>query len=202
MAAYNSAGEPSAAWTGRLAPDDWASEGGTVTVRTLREMRGLFRRNFEEMQQADLSEDTVIYRVWRLRGDEEQHIPEISVTSIEPGEVGGELFMTHGHRHPSNRGETYMCLRGNGGILVRDRSHIRWYPMREGDVVQLPAAWAHRSVNTGYRPFVFSGHYSAPFTVSYDEILNAGMGAAVMHVAGDLYEVRTNEGALLAHGRR
>jgi oxalate decarboxylase/phosphoglucose isomerase-like protein (cupin superfamily) len=95
-----------------------------------------------------------------------------------------------------------MCLAGNGGILARAGSHIRWHAMREGDVVQLPASWAHRTVNTGYRPFVFSGHYSAPFTVSYDEILNVGMGASVVRTSGALYEVRTDNGTLLAHGRR
>jgi glucose-6-phosphate isomerase, archaeal len=202
MTAYNSESEPLVAWTGRFAPDRWAPASGTVTVRTLREMHRLFKCDFQGAQQAGLSEETVIYRVWRLRGDEDQQIPEISVTSIEPGAVGDELFMTHGHRHQESKGETYMCLRGNGGILARAGSHIRWYAMREGDVVQLPGAWAHRTVNTGYRPFVFSGHYSAPFTVSYDEILSVGMGASVVHTSGNHYEVRSHNGTILAHGRR
>lgn len=148
------------------------------TVRYLSEIAPLFINSTLAAERAS-ARDEVIYRVARLPGSERFSIPEASLTCIEAGDIDREFFMTHGHDHFNSIGESYMCLTGTGGLLMRRGDETLWIEMRPGVLVQLPNGWRHRSVNTGADQFVFAGYYSVPSPIDYHSAVALGLGARV-----------------------
>lgn len=124
-------------------------------------------------------QDPVIYRTWRVSGILSHGTPEFSLTRIEPGKVGSEYHMTRGHIHREPIGESYFGISGAGGLIARRKNDVRWYPLHRGNVVQMPAGWAHRTVNCGQEPLIFSGQYPMPFNSDYEEVRRDGMGIRV-----------------------
>lgn len=120
-------------------------------------------------------------------------------TRIEPGDVAGELFMTHGHAHVRRDGEAYIGQRGEGGILLAKDSEVVWVPMAPGVVGYIPPGWRHRSVNTGATPFVFISVYPALSGQDYDVVRREGLGARVLRTA-DGYRVVTDAGDVVHEG--
>ena len=86
-------------------------------------------------------------------------------TTVFPGKVGDEYFMTKGHFHTVlETDEVYYCLKGEG-YMVMETPEGDWSvePLRPGCVLYVPPRWAHRSVNTGKDEdlvtfFVYPGH--------------------------------------------
>src|SRR5438874_2472507 len=75
-------------------------------------------------------------------------------TTIQPGLVGDEYFMTHGHFHAiRDRAELYATVKGTGAILFMDEDANTWsQAMIPGSVLYIPGKVAHRVVNTGNEP--------------------------------------------------
>jgi len=135
--------------------------------RRLSDLRGLFQ---DAAATAALIEqgDPVLYRVHAPAiPDETEHLL-FGTTVIEPGRVGGEYFMTKGHFHAvEHTAEVYHCLSGRGIILMETRGGQTAEAFLErGQAVYIPPGWAHRSVNTGDRPFVF--FYAMPGGAGHD----------------------------------
>jgi len=120
----------------------------------------------ESPNEEQIKLDPVVYAVERVQPADDQ-TPEFSLTTIYPGKVGTEFFFTRGHDHQPAKGETYFCVAGSGGLIVEKGEDVEWLPMEPGTVIQLRSGWAHRTVNTGDKPFVFAGQYIAPFEVDY-----------------------------------
>src|SRR6266704_2439964 len=89
-------------------------------TKTMGQLRGIFR---SQEDWSMLTPELVVYRV--------QWIPPAGEgiegglmwgnTTIEPGRVGDEYFMTHGHFHEiSNRAEFYATVRGTGYLVLMD----------------------------------------------------------------------------------
>ena len=110
---------------------------------------------FSDVENASYRDDDIVYFVERVAAADSQ-TPEFSITTIMPGNVRGECFFTRGHDHKPEKGETYFCIAGQGGLIVE-----------KGDVIQLKSGWAHRTVNTGDTPLIFVGQYITPFEVDY-----------------------------------
>jgi len=72
------------------------------------------------------------------------------VTAIEPGKVGDECFMTHGHFHANpTRAEYYTTAQGEGRLLLMDRERKTWMEvMSPGSLHYIDGRYAHRVVNT------------------------------------------------------
>ncbi|WP_456697719.1 glucose-6-phosphate isomerase family protein [Aeromicrobium sp. P5_D10] len=151
-----------------------AREGlGVVELSTMRD-------SFAASSNLVTRDTPVIYRTWRVRGIPDHSTPEFSLTKIEAGTVDGEFYMTRGHEHRQPIGESYFGISGRGGLIARRDDVVHWYPLVSGSVVQMPAGWAHRTVNCGHEPFVFSGQYSLPFDSDYEVVRLHGMGVRVL----------------------
>jgi glucose-6-phosphate isomerase len=99
-----------------------------------------------------------------------------SITTILPGDTGGELWMTKGHQHPDPQGEIYLALSGTGGLLEFDGTEVRWIDMTPGSIGYIPPGWAHRSINVGTEPYRFLAVYPGSAGHDYGWVLEHGMG--------------------------
>lgn len=151
---------------------------GPVLTRRMSDLEGLFS-DHEAWLAATQDEDPVVYRV------ESSPVPEVdrelpqSITTIEAGSTGGELWMTKGHQHPNHQGEIYLALHGQGGLLMFDGERTEWIDMLPGTIGYIPPGWAHRSVNVGDAPYSFLAVYPGGAGHDYGWVLEHGMGHRV-----------------------
>jgi glucose-6-phosphate isomerase len=141
------------------------------------DLRGLFADT--PAWERALAEDRVVYEVASSPVPEAAGELPQSVTTIHPGDVGGEFHMTKGHIHPNPRGEIYLGLSGTGGLLLYDGQRPEWIALGPGVIGYIPPGWAHRSVNTGDEPYRFLAVYPGDSGHDYDWVLAHGMGYRV-----------------------
>lgn len=107
-------------------------------------------------------------------------------TTIQPGTVGGEYFMTKGHFHSiRNRGEYYATFSGQGALLLMDEKGVtRAETMEPGSVHYIPGHTAHRAVNTGTVPLLFIACWPSDAGHDYDTIEREGFSARMLEHNG------------------
>jgi glucose-6-phosphate isomerase, archaeal len=155
---------------------------GPVLTRRMSDLEGLFAREELRAQVAG-GENPIVYSV------ASSPVPEISrelpqsVTTIRPGTLGGEFYMTKGHQHPDPQGEIYLGLGGVGGLLMFDGRRTVWLDMTEGVIGYIPPGWAHRSVNTGTADYRFLAVYPGSAGHDYGWVLEHGMGKRAFEAA-------------------
>lgn len=171
--------------TGRVSPE------GARQERRLSDLDGLFA-DAAAWRAGVEAGDPLVYTVSAAPVPEEPGQVPFSITTIEPGDVAGELFMTKGHRHTAPEGEVYAGIEGEGGLLLFDGTAHHWIELRAGAVGYIPPGWAHRTVNTGTEPFRFLAIYPGDAGHDYEAVLRDGMGARVLR-GGDGYDVRALE---------
>ena len=100
-------------------------------------------------------------------------------TTIYPGRVGNEYFMTKGHFHKnSNRGEYYWGLQGEGMLILMDRQRNTWAEkMHAGSLHYIPGHVAHRTANTSDELLIFSACWPSDAGHDYEEIMEYGFSA-------------------------
>jgi glucose-6-phosphate isomerase, archaeal len=109
-------------------------------------------------------------------------------TTMYPGRVGDEFFMTRGHFHKRrDRGEVYYTQSGEGLLLLESREgDTQTVDMKPGSCAFIPPDWAHRSVNTGSVPLVFVWVCNPDAGHDYGEILARGMRKLVVGRGGSV----------------
>lgn len=160
---------------------------GPVTERRVSDLEGLFKDGGAYRRARD-GGDALVYRVVGAPVPEVPGEVPFSVTTIEPGDVGGELYMTKGHAHTAYEGEVYVGLSGRGLLLLYSGEEARWVEISPGRVGYIPPGWAHRTVNVGEEPFRFLAVYPGGAGHDYDFVEEHGMGARVFR-SGKGYEV-------------
>jgi glucose-6-phosphate isomerase len=156
---------------------------GPVLTRRMSDLEGLFADGAEWRSRAE-GDDPVVYTVTS------SPVPEIgrelpqSITTIQPGDCGGEFYMTKGHQHPDPQGEIYLGLTGTGGLLLFDGERTEWIDMAPGVIGYIPPHWAHRSVNVGDEPYRFLAVYPGSAGHDYQWVLDHGMGARALRAPG------------------
>lgn len=174
------------------------SPSGPVLTRRMSDLKGLFR-NYEAWVAAVADGDPVVYSVVSSPVPEiDRELPQ-SITTIESGSTGGELWMTKGHQHPNPQGEIYFGVSGRGGLLTFNGTDTQWVDMEPGVIGYIPPGWAHRSVNVGTEPYSFLAVYPGGAGHDYGWVLANGMGRRVLETdeaaAGvefvDYFEVRS-----------
>jgi len=171
--------------SGRVTP------AGPLQARRLSALEGLYADAGAWRAAVDAG-DPLVYTVSAAPVPEHPGEVPFSITTIEPGDVAGELFMTKGHWHTAPEGEVYEGMSGRGGLLLFDGTTHRWIDLTDGAVGYIPPGWAHRTVNTGDEPFRFLAIYPGAAGHDYETVLREGMGARVMRT-GDGYDVRALE---------
>ena len=155
------------------------SESTGEYTKRLSEFRGIYRDS--EALEALLAEqgDIVTYKVVEHRepgGD-----IFFGTTTMFPGQVGGEFFMTRGHYHERrDRGEIYYVQSGTGLLLQSRQGEVRSVDMKPGVCAFIPPDWAHRSVNTGGDKLVFVWCCNQDAGHDYAEIATRGMRQLVL----------------------
>ena len=154
---------------------------GPVLTRRMRDLAGLFED--PAAWEAVRDSDEIVYTVHSSPVPEvARELPQ-SITTISPGDLGGELYMTKGHQHPDPQGEIYLGLTGTGGLLLFDGDQYAWLDMRPGTIGYIPPHWAHRSVNVGQdEPYRFLAVYPGSAGHDYQWVLDHGMGARAMRL--------------------
>lgn len=166
------------ALTGAVTPST-----GEYTKR-LSEVRGIYLDEKALDVLLQVQGDLVTYRVeeYRIEGSD----IFFGTTTMMPGRVGDEYFMTRGHYHARrDRGEIYYTQSGQGMLLLQSRDgETREVEMKPGVCAFIPPDWAHRSVNTGQTPLVFVWCCNQDAGHDYAEIVTKGMRKRVMEKDG------------------
>jgi glucose-6-phosphate isomerase len=128
----------------------------------------------------------VVYQVEESRVDEHQGGLVIGTSTIEPGRVGPEYFMTRGHLHSlADRAELYYCLSGHGVMLMETiDGRTRTVELTAGRAVHVPGSWIHRTVNVG------SERFSTLFCYPVD----AGQDYGIIAAAGGMATLIVDDG--------
>jgi glucose-6-phosphate isomerase len=108
------------------------------------------------------------------------------VTVLQPGKVGDEYFMTHGHFHANpTRAEFYSTVSG-AGMLIRMDAHRRTWgePMGPGSLHYIRGEHAHRVANTGNEPLIFWACWGSDAGYDYGTIAENGFGARLVERDG------------------
>lgn len=146
----------------------------------LGQLKGIFR---DQLAWESMNPDTVVYSVqWH-----EPVIPGTSgalswgSTTIEPGCVGGEYFMTRGHFHAKrDRGEYYTTAQGTGMLVLMGEDRVaRVEVMSSGSLHYIPGFTAHRTLNTGDEPLVFWACWPSDAGHDYETIARHGFSVRV-----------------------
>ena len=108
------------------------------------------------------------------------------VSTIFPGKVGNEYFMTKGHFHSqSDRAEFYWGVQGKGMLIWMDRDRNTWaeevYP---GSLHYIGSEIAHRLANTGDESLVVGACWPSDAGHDYEEIAVNGFSARLLEVNG------------------
>jgi len=163
--------------------------GGTGAKRSLiRDLAGVFSDGaaFDRLA-AERGDDTA-YAVDEFRPDRVAPQDLIFGTStLNPGKVGEEFFMTRGHIHvKTDRPEVYFCQSGRGVLHMElPNGETRPAEMSPGTVVYVPPYWIHRSVNTGDEPLITFFSYPADAGQDYDIIARSGGMRTLIIADGD-----------------
>lgn len=142
----------------------------------------------DEEARQQMDQDQPVYRV-------QAHLPVADGTTgglffgttwIQPGTVGGEYFMTHGHFHQlADRGEYYWGLKGNGVLILMDESRNgRAEYMYPGSLHYIPAYTAHRVANIGNDELSFGACWPSDAGHNYDEIKRNGFSKRLFNYDG------------------
>lgn len=140
------------------------SKTGTPIARPLSTLDGYFA-DAKAFADARANDDPLVYEYFDMGVPATDGNVAYGTTSIKPGKIGDEYYMTKGHFHTVlDTAEVYYCLSGNGGMMMETpEGKVEWREMKAGDAVYVPGRWAHRSINiSDSEPFVmffaFPGH--------------------------------------------
>lgn len=149
-------------------------------VRTLGDLAGVFEA---ESARAALDPSTVAYRVqcYFPVADGTEGGLFFGCTFLEPGDVGGEYFMTKGHFHAKrDTAEFYWGIRGEGLLLLMNEDRtIRAERIQPGSLHYIPGRVAHRMVNTGTETLTFGACWPSDAGHDYATIRDEGFSARV-----------------------
>ena len=131
-------------------------------------------------------DNPLLYEFYGLDLPEESGVLQFGSTTLYPGKVGEEYFMTKGHFHTIlDTSEIYYCLSGQGMMLMETpEGEVDWKELKPGDALYVPGRWAHRSINTGSEPLVMFFVYRADAGHDYGTIEEKGYRKIVVEHDG------------------
>jgi glucose-6-phosphate isomerase len=153
--------------------------------RSLGDLRGIFR---DGAQASAADPARIVYRVqsWNPVNTGVPGGLFWGVTTIEPGKVGDEYFMTHGHFHADRtRAEYYGTVSGEGMLIRMDDERKTWGErMSAGSLHYIEGRHAHRVANTGDTPLIFWACWPSDAGYDYATIKTHGFGSRLMDKNG------------------
>lgn len=153
-------------------------------IKHLSELEGIFSDNEAWSGVVRDNQDPIVYEVVEFKKEGSDLF--FGTTTMQPGKVGDEYYMTRGHFHEDRtKSEVYCTLSGQGLLLLENREgQSKTIEMRENTCAYIPPDWAHRSINCGAEPLVFSWFCSVSAGHDYGQILKQGMRKLVIERDG------------------
>jgi glucose-6-phosphate isomerase len=120
--------------------------------------------------------DPSVYRFYSIDLPEDPGMQTFGMTTLYPGKVGGEYFMTKGHFHTIlDTAEAYYCISGHGCMMMETpEGEVSCKEFRAGSAIYVPGRWSHRSINTGTEPLIFFFVFRADAGHDYGSIEEKG----------------------------
>ena len=159
-----------------VSPESGAMSGGTGRYeKRLGELAGLYA-DAAAFTALLATGDRVVYDVTEFRPSETPGDLIFGVTRMDPGQVGGEFFLTRGHIHAkTDRPEIYCGQAGRGLMqLEAPDGETRIVEIGPQTVCYVPPFWIHRSINTGDTDLVMLFCYPADSGQDYGIIERSG----------------------------
>ncbi len=175
----------------------WASgllsgEPVSQSAKTIRDLAPIFS---DHTAHAAMDPNREIYRVrwWAPVNAGTEGGLFWGVTVLEPGKVGDEYFMTHGHFHADpTRAEFYATVSGAGMLIRMDSERKTWGEvMTPGTLHYIRGEHAHRVANIGSEPLVFWACWGSDAGYDYGTIAKRGFGARLVERNGEPVFVAT-----------
>jgi glucose-6-phosphate isomerase len=142
----------------------------------------------DEAARLGMDASTVVYAVeyWKPVADGTEGGLFWGNSTVLPGVVGEEYFMTRGHFHARrDRAEYYATVSGSGLLVLMDeRRNGAVQPMRAGTTHYIPGGTAHRVVNTGDLPLTFLACWPSDAGYDYATIDRQGFSLRVFRRDG------------------
>jgi glucose-6-phosphate isomerase len=155
------------------------------SVKRLGQLEGIFA-NAQALREMD--KNTVVYRVqaWCPVAEGTEGGLFWGSTTVEPGQVDNEYFMTHGHFHlKRDRTEYYGTVEGNGALILMDEQRrTRMESMSPGSLHFIPPYTAHRVANVANVPLRFVACWPSDAGHDYDSIRKHGFGRRLLNLNG------------------
>ncbi|SDX54771.1 glucose-6-phosphate isomerase family protein [Litoreibacter albidus] len=155
--------------------------------KRLKDLAGIYGNAQAFEHAASGAGDRIVYTVHEARPTATQGDLIFGTTFMEPGQIGGEYFMTRGHIHArANRPETYYGESGQGVMLLETpEGETKIMEISPKVLIYVPPLWIHRSVNTGDTPLVMSFCYPSDSGQDYGVIARSGGMAKRIVANGD-----------------
>lgn len=130
--------------------------------------------------------DPLLYEFYELELPAEGGVLQFGTTTLYPGKVGDEYFMTKGHFHTIlDTSEVYYGLSGHGLMMMETpEGDVECLEIHPGDALYVPGRWAHRSINTGDEPLVMFFVYRSDAGHDYGTIESKGYRKLVVDRGG------------------
>jgi len=153
--------------------------------RVLKDIASIF---LDQDALKNIPEETTVYQVqsWLPVAEGTSGGLFFGTSTILPGKVGNEYFMTKGHYHAkSDRAEFYWGVQGEGMLILMDRDRNTWaeevYP---GSLHYIGGEIAHRLANTCCENLVVGACWPSDAGHDYEQIATNGFSARLVEVDG------------------
>jgi glucose-6-phosphate isomerase len=154
-------------------------------TRKLKDLKGIFQdeASFDRMNVEQLA---YTVQAWQPVAEGTPGGLFFGTSTIMPGKVGNEYFMTKGHFHAqSDRAEFYWGIQGKGMLILMDCERNTWaeeeYP---GSLHYIGADIAHRLANTGTVNLIVGACWPSDAGHDYEKIAKNGFSARLIDVDG------------------
>lgn len=168
--------------------DNYNMKGDPVVnqVRRLKDLSGIFQ---DEKTFGSMGPEQIAYTVqaWLPVAEGTPGGLFFGVSTIMPGKVGSEYFMTKGHFHAqSDRAEFYWGVQGKGMLILMDRDRHTWgEEIYTGSLHYIGSEIAHRLANTGSENLVVGACWPSDAGHNYEEIAATGFSARLLEIDGN-----------------
>ena len=159
--------------------------GVQTSAKTLGQIRGIFHDQ-EAASQLPAGQELYRVQVFAPVAEGTEGGLYWGNTTLQPGKVGDEYYMTKGHlHHIRNRAEYYATFQGEGALLLMgDDGLTRCETMRPGSLHYIPGNTAHRVANTGAMLLVFAACWPTDAGHDYETIERDGFSARLLDREG------------------
>ena len=155
-------------------------------VRKLKDLQGIFQ-DTEFFDALDAGQTVYSVQSWLPVTEGTQGGLFFGVSTVFPGKVGSEYFMTKGHFHKqSDRAEFYWGIQGKGMLILMDRNRKTWAEeVFPGSLHYIGSEVAHRIANTGLNDLIVGACWPSDAGHDYEEIARNGFSAYLVEEGGN-----------------